>query len=190
MGVQSGTVHISDSDIASSPNSLLITCIEGSVMTDAPAFTLRFRGKKCLELFSLMRVLDFISAEGQKLPAEIYTGDGFNIHSIQLNVIGEIEYKTEVFEIRPNPFFESAIMTFELSDIATLSFEVFDTNGRLITNYKMGEFNRGKNAFGFSRGDFVFPHSGLYYLFFKLDYRDPSLSNEMFTKKIILQERR
>jgi hypothetical protein len=76
----------------------------------------------------------------------------------------------------PNPFVESANISYTLTDVSTVKLEVFDISGKLMTTLYNGSENAGTYTFNFNAKDFS-SMSGIYVV--KMTLNDNIYSRQM-----------
>ena len=139
-----------------------------SLPEDAVLFRLVFQARKTGKLSEALRITsDFTKAEAYKSLA----GDGMELLDVKLEFLPGAEHKTNdeqmAVTVSPNPFRETTVIGFNLSEAQEATLNVFDPAGRLVKTLQ-GSFGPGRNEFRLENNDLPVP--GLY--FFRLQTRN------------------
>ncbi len=125
---------------------------------EATIFSLAFKVKGKITTDDLLQI------NSNKLEAEAYQADGevLEVTLKQELVVPEVATdKFELFQNRPNPFTGKTTIGFNLPEATTIAMRIFNTEGRIIKEYK-GAYERGYNELIISSQDLT-QYGALYY---------------------------
>jgi len=71
------------------------------------------------------------------------TSFGLFLHSTTVGIGNNTEFNPNQLSIYPNPFSESTIISFTLTDESVLNFEIYDVNGKLVNRLLNNKLNKG-----------------------------------------------
>jgi len=107
------------------------------------------------------------------------TSFGLFLHSTTVGIGNNTEFNPNQLSIFPNPFSESTIISFTLTDESVMNFEIYDVNGKMVNRLLNNKLNKGSykvNWKGIDKGGSKL-HGGIY--FYKASFGENVYSGKL-----------
>lgn len=147
----------------------------GNLSPDAALFRLQFQAHKKGRLSEILRIASgFTKAEAYKSAAD----NSMELLDVQLVFKSGTGHKTNYEQmtatVSPNPFGETTVIGFQLTEAQEVTLNVFDPAGRLVKTLQ-GSFGKGRGEFKLEAGDLSAP--GMY--FYRLQTKNAATGGQL-----------